>query len=211
MNKAVRFPESRRERNKRDKRNRIVGAARALFNAQGYEKTTTQQIAAAADIAEGTLFLYAPTKGDLLVLVFAEELAELVERTYAAMAKDAPLVEQVLELFGGMIRYHAKDVETARALIRELTFLGNPQRRESVDIILETNMGHLQSIVQSRIDAGEIRPVDTQLLSRVLFSLYLQQLQGWLSQIATKEEFEGYLRKVFTFTIDPYLTKKKSD
>jgi AcrR family transcriptional regulator len=59
--------ESRRERNKRDKLARIVAAARALFQTQGYDKTTTQQIARAAEIASGTLFLYAKSKEDLLL------------------------------------------------------------------------------------------------------------------------------------------------
>ena len=63
----------RREWNKQQKRDRIVAAARALFYEQGYKKTTTQQIARAAHVASGTLFLYAKAKEDLLLLVFYEE------------------------------------------------------------------------------------------------------------------------------------------
>ena len=51
---AAAVADGRRAQNKRDKRNRIVGAARALFHAQGYRQTTTQQVAKAAGIAVGS-------------------------------------------------------------------------------------------------------------------------------------------------------------
>ena len=59
----------RRERNKLAKLARIMAAAGELFAEHGIDDVTTQQIAAAADIATGTLFLYAKTKGELLLLV----------------------------------------------------------------------------------------------------------------------------------------------
>ena len=73
-------PPGRRERNKQEKLARIVGAARALFRDQGFTETTTQQIAEAADIGAGTLFLYARSKEDLLVMVFRDEMIETARR-----------------------------------------------------------------------------------------------------------------------------------
>ncbi|MFM9442154.1 TetR/AcrR family transcriptional regulator [Streptomyces acidiscabies] len=52
----------RRERNKQEKLDRIVAAARELFAERGVDEVTTQQIADKADIGTGTLFLYAKTK-----------------------------------------------------------------------------------------------------------------------------------------------------
>ena len=51
------------------KLDRIVAAARELFAEHGVDDVTTQQIADKADIGTGTLFLYAKTKGELLLLV----------------------------------------------------------------------------------------------------------------------------------------------
>src|SRR3954451_21026667 len=62
-------PIGRRERNKQAKLDRIMAAAGELFAEHGIEDVTTQQIAAAADIATGTLFLYAKSKSELLLLV----------------------------------------------------------------------------------------------------------------------------------------------
>ena len=62
-------PVGRRERNKQAKLDRIIAAAAELFAERGVEEVTTQQIADRADIGTGTLFLYAKTKGELLLLV----------------------------------------------------------------------------------------------------------------------------------------------
>lgn len=62
-------PAGRRERNKQLKLDRITAAAHELFAERGIDEVTTQQIADKADIGTGTLFLYAKTKGELLLLV----------------------------------------------------------------------------------------------------------------------------------------------
>jgi len=59
----------RRERNKQEKLERITAAARELFAEHGVDDVTTQQIADRADVGSGTLFLYAKTKAELLLLV----------------------------------------------------------------------------------------------------------------------------------------------
>src|SRR5689334_23700284 len=73
-------PLGRRERNKQAKLERITAAASELFAEHGVDEVTTQEIADQADIGTGTLFLYAKTKGELLLLVqnstYADALAQ---------------------------------------------------------------------------------------------------------------------------------------
>ncbi|OUZ06398.1 hypothetical protein BHE97_19040 [Aeromicrobium sp. PE09-221] len=59
---------ARRERNKAQKRERITAAASRLFATQGFAATTTAQIAEEADVSHGTLFRYAATKAELLLM-----------------------------------------------------------------------------------------------------------------------------------------------
>jgi AcrR family transcriptional regulator len=60
---------SPRERRTAKTRRAIIDAARELFDQQGYNQTTIDQIAAHADIAQRTFFRYFPAKE---ALVFAE-------------------------------------------------------------------------------------------------------------------------------------------
>src|SRR5215470_10180819 len=54
-------------RDTRDKRQVILHAARELFARQGYEETTIAEIARAAGVAVGTVYLYFENKHDILV------------------------------------------------------------------------------------------------------------------------------------------------
>ena len=64
---SPRVPEdSRRSRKKQNTRNRLIAAADELFDRQGYDETTTLDIAEAADVAQRTLFRHFPSKEALL-------------------------------------------------------------------------------------------------------------------------------------------------
>jgi len=195
--------ESRRERNKRDKLNRIVAAARALFQTQGYNKTTTQQIARAAQIASGTLFLYAKSKEDLLLLVFNNEMRELIEEVYASLDKDDDVVTRAMGLFKGFVDYHEKDIDIARALIRELTFVSNPERREEVNDTVAAIQAKLRLIVIRGMDQRQLpSDTDVKMMARVMFTLYYQQLQAWLGGGATRDVVEKRLSSMLHFVAD---------
>ena len=59
-----------RERKKRRTRETIVAVATRLFVQQGYEATTTAQIADAAEVSSSTFFKYFPTKADVVFSLF---------------------------------------------------------------------------------------------------------------------------------------------
>jgi AcrR family transcriptional regulator len=166
------------ERSKRDKLERIKRAARKLFGRKGFEATTTREIAAAADIGAGTLFLYAGTKEDLLVLIFRDEMDRVVEDAFATMPA-RPLLDQVLHLFGAMIALHERDRGLARVFVKELPFVED--RRHGVAEMMATMLGGIANLIEQAGSRGELRPeVPAARLAISLFSLYFFQLQRWL-------------------------------
>lgn len=54
-------------------------AARELFAEHGVSGVTTQQIASRADVAIGTLYRYASTKAELLIMVQNEKFAAAID------------------------------------------------------------------------------------------------------------------------------------
>ncbi|MBC3842329.1 helix-turn-helix transcriptional regulator [Streptacidiphilus sp. 4-A2] len=56
----------RRERNKRRVKERIYSCAMELFTEKGYEHTSVDEIAEAADVARGTFFNHYQRKEDLI-------------------------------------------------------------------------------------------------------------------------------------------------
>jgi AcrR family transcriptional regulator len=65
----------------RDKRQAILGAARELFTERGYEETTIAEIARAAGVAVGTVYLYFANKREIqleLCLALNGEIAQVI-------------------------------------------------------------------------------------------------------------------------------------
>ncbi|PLZ54327.1 TetR/AcrR family transcriptional regulator, partial [Fischerella thermalis] len=59
-------------------RGRILQAARRLFASQGFDGTTTRDLAQAAGVAEGTLFRHFPNKKAILVEVATAGWVEIL-------------------------------------------------------------------------------------------------------------------------------------
>jgi AcrR family transcriptional regulator len=97
----------------------IVAAALELFAERGFERTTIDQIAAAADISRRTFFRYFADKVELF---FAEDerLLEVVEATLDA----APAAEPVLEATRALAAHSAAD--PGRRLARERLIAATP-------------------------------------------------------------------------------------
>ena len=202
--------EGRRERNKREKRGRIVATARDLFRKQGYADTTVQQISKGAEIAAGTLFLYAKSKEDLLVLVFTDEMRELIESAYRQIDPDLPFLEQVTALFKRFIAYHARDVGIARELIREITFLSNRDRASDLVAITQAILDKLVAFADRAAHRRELDPsVDRAVLADCLFSIYYEQLQRWLSGYTTRRLFERNLAAMLALLVDASRYRKR--
>ena len=68
----------RRVDQKEATRARIVAAALALFRARGFDATTTKAIARKARVAEGTVFNYFPTKEDIALSFFEQEVSQAI-------------------------------------------------------------------------------------------------------------------------------------
>jgi TetR/AcrR family transcriptional regulator len=133
-------PVGRRERSKQDKLDRITAAARELFSEHGVDEVTTQQIADKADIGTGTLFLYAKTKGELLLLVQNSSYADaLVEgRTAAEAIPD--VFDAVMAIIRPVVECNRKQIDNGRTYLREIVFGDpeEPQHRDALDLSVRT-------------------------------------------------------------------------
>jgi len=77
-----------RERKKQKTRESIQRTALRLFEKQGYEQTTIEQIAAAAEISPSTFFNYFPTKEDVVLFDAYDPVAI---QMFLERPKDEPL------------------------------------------------------------------------------------------------------------------------
>lgn len=195
--------ESRREKNKREKLERILQVSRTLFRVNGYGATTTQQITAAAEIGSGTLFLYAKSKADLLLLVFRDELIAVIDGAWQSMPKDKPFRERLAHMININIEYHQKDLDTARALMRELLFPDNPERRKDILALQSMVIDRFAALVSDAQQQEKFRnSVDPKVVAECLFSIYHEQLHIWLSGYTSYDQFVENLWRSLDLVID---------
>lgn len=182
----VRNVGTKTEAKKEDKRLRLRDAAWDLFRDQGFEATTTKQIAERAGVASGTLFLYARDKGDLLFLVLNERLGEAVDEGMRTLP-DAPLLEQLVHLFGRFFAVYQQGPSVARAFIRELPGADGPNAQK-VNQLTMALLHHIAGLVQRAQASGKLdADVPPLLLAQNTFALYFMALLSWLSGFTTLE------------------------
>lgn len=193
----------RRERNKQEKLARIVGAARRLFSERGFAETTTQQIAEAADIGTGTLFLYARSKEDLLVMVFSDEMLETARAAFASVDGAAPLLDQLMQVFSSMLAYHERDPDLARILLKEVMFPDGVGRTADISELLEVIFAGLADLVVRARDAGRChQDAPPLLIAENLFANYYMDLLGRLGGRTSGAQFQSRLRQHLAITIN---------
>ncbi|MER7350762.1 TetR family transcriptional regulator [Streptomyces aurantiacus] len=90
-----------RERKKLKTRIAIRDATYRLIREQGYEATTVEQIAEAAEVSPSTVFRYFPTKEDI---VLTDEYDPLLEEDLRARPADEPIVESLRQVLRRAVR-----------------------------------------------------------------------------------------------------------
>jgi len=96
----VREPRPRRARTKKDvvtefRRTAILGAARGVFAAAGFEAASVDDIARAAGVAKGTVYLYYPSKDAIYRAAVREGLEALAEELRRRVEAAPTLREKV--------------------------------------------------------------------------------------------------------------------
>ncbi|HEY68902.1 MAG TPA: helix-turn-helix transcriptional regulator, partial [Thermoflexia bacterium] len=78
---------ARREREKEERRQSILRAAREVFFENGFHRATVDNVAERAEVSKGTVYLYFESKETILAHLLLEGLGELLgelEQAYAA-------------------------------------------------------------------------------------------------------------------------------
>jgi AcrR family transcriptional regulator len=113
-----------RERKKQKTRESIQRTALRLFEKQGYDQTTVEQIAAAAEISPSTFFNYFPTKEDVVLFDAYDPMAI---QMFLDRPKDEPLNVGLRQVLLGLAAAFERDEHMI--LARGRLFLEVPELR----------------------------------------------------------------------------------
>ena len=142
----------------RAKRRQITDAARTLFLAQGFARTSMDAITAEAGVSKQTLYAYFPSKVDLLLAILSEALRALATPpgVHAPQTRDelrAALIGFGQRLFDSMLR--EESIAILRLLIGEAVHV--PElRRPFMEVLPYQLLGRATAILVAAADNGVV-------------------------------------------------------
>lgn len=193
-----------RERNRRDKLQRITAAARALFIEKGFDETTTREIARRANVALGTLFLYATDKRDLLFLICTDELEALTDSAFDAVPEKDRLIDELIHIFDFYYGYFAEQPGLSKYILRELTFFVSGVQGQRFQSnrhrVISQLVEHLKAAKARGLLKDSADPAD---VGWVVFAIYQAEIREWLIDPAP-DPAEGLesLRRALNVALD---------
>jgi len=163
---------SPRQRRKDARPQELLDAALTLFVEKGFAATRSEEVAQRAGVSKGTLYLYYPSKEELLKAVIRHNLsaliAEGVEMVDAFTGSSADLLNKVLmtwwERFGctpasGIHKIMIAEAQNFPDIAQFYT-----------DEVIGPGDQLLGRIVQRGVDSGEFRPLPLKEMTIVLFA-----------------------------------------
>src|SRR3954469_2946 len=163
-----------------DKRGRILDAAIRVFAERGFHSATVAEIARAAGVADGTIYLYFKGKDDLLLRLFDEKMTELLAEVKAAVAQERTAPGQLRRFIQLHLALVERNPDLASVLIVELRqsaqFLKAADRQKLaayVDLIAE--------VVRAGQESGELDGnISPATVKRAIFGALDELALGWL-------------------------------
>jgi AcrR family transcriptional regulator len=155
------------------RRNQIIDAATTVFANKGFHRATIKDVAKAAGIADGTIYIYFENKTALLMGIL-DQLNESDQREgYFAQAADMDIntffrlhLRQRLEMFD------SKGMEVVQIVLSEV--MVNSELREMYqEKIIAPTFALAQNYFQQWMDEGLIRQFDIPMMMRLITSLVL--------------------------------------
>jgi TetR/AcrR family fatty acid metabolism transcriptional regulator len=152
-----------------DKRERILAAAVRVFARKGFHATRVSEVAKAAGVADGTIYLYFKSKDQLLVSLFEDR----VERLLAFLHSELPAsttasekLQRIIELQLGLLEGERDLAEVITVILRQSTKLMKEYAAPKFTAYLDV----IARVVSDGQATGELRTdISPHLAARAIF------------------------------------------
>jgi AcrR family transcriptional regulator len=150
---------------------RILESAEHLFATQGYERTTTKQLAEASHVAEGTLFRHFDSKKSILAAVLSTGWNTLLNDLLATLCEVSDYQDMV-----ALLRHRLQDFRQHADLVK-VCLTQTPFHPDLCESIQRERLRQMQEVleafVQTGIDRGFYRPLNPASVAQVMLVMFL--------------------------------------
>jgi TetR/AcrR family fatty acid metabolism transcriptional regulator len=171
---------SKKTADRGEKRARILEAAVQAFSREGYYQTRISDIAKAANVADGTVYLYFESKAELLSTLFEDRMERFLEVGRKEVAK----VEGALAKLSRVMELHLEDLGNNP----DLATVFQIELRHSCHFMEMYSRSHLREyfqfiagVLEQGQKEGSIRSdLDTWLATKCIFGILDEAATNWV-------------------------------
>jgi AcrR family transcriptional regulator len=156
--------EEKRKKEKENRKNTILKAARRLFFDRGFKSVTVDNIAAKSEVSKGSIYLCFESKEEIYAQILISDNIALYERIKNFSATEASASQLLLEFARIYVDYFLNDNELFRILMTFMLQTGqmNLTEKQNTELIRSTNenIKIISEIIKKGIESGEFAPID---------------------------------------------------
>jgi AcrR family transcriptional regulator len=164
---------SRQERRVEARKAQIIEAATRVFARKGYERATTREIAAEADVSEGIIFYYFAGKRDLLVNIMDQLIVDsaMMEEVFA-QADMSDLRAFLVDIFRQRLKMMERNRELMQAIFTAIYQDVELQQQFFKEIMLPF-ISRIETLIRPYSRAGIMRSLNPVVVIRAIMSVFL--------------------------------------
>ncbi|HHY32830.1 MAG TPA: TetR/AcrR family transcriptional regulator [Firmicutes bacterium] len=163
------------------KRELILDAAQQVFSKKGFHQATVEEIADAAGVGKGTVYLYFPSKKEILVAMIEERLREftreLKERVEAVAAGLRTCTEKLRQAILFQMEVLRKSQDFLTVMSGDIGELGQELDKRTKDA-RRAFVGVMEAIISEGMRSGEFRNIDPRLASYAVEGMIIHGAMG---------------------------------
>jgi AcrR family transcriptional regulator len=152
------------------RRRRILDAALPVIATRGFANATMREIAAAAGLHVPTMYQYARSKDELLLMIFEDALDRSIAEMAAAIGFPGTPTQRLRAAIDHLVQKSERRRAEIRLFAREAALLPPPMRAK-VHAKWAIQMGAIEAILREGIEAGEFHPADTEITAHLIEAL----------------------------------------
>ena len=211
MASDLQTPARRRARRKEARPGEIVEAALRLFSDRGFAATKLEDVATAAGIGKGTIYLYFPTKEDLFRAVVRQAVLPNLTAAEALLQNPdtsaADILRAIAERF--LLLLDTDLTAVPKLVIAESGNFPAIARFYAEEVVLK-GMALIRGVLARGIERGEFRPIDLD-GALPLFSAPMLLLLLWKHSLGRHTDIQFNPRAVVATHLDVLLRGLAAD
>ena len=193
-----------------DKHRRIIEAAVKVFAKNGFYNSKVSEIARAANVADGTIYLYFQNKDDILIRLFEEEMAAILRKMTEELSKERNPAQK-LQRFALVHLKLVEDNQELAEIIQVETRQSSKFMKEYKNPQFQQYLNLISSIIREGQAQGVFRDeVEPGVFKRAFFGALDEMSRYWVLSTARKYSISKAAEEISSFFLNGVLKPERA-